>query len=178
MDSCIAKALNRQIVVELDAAYLYLQMAQWLDQNELSGFGNWLRKQAHEEVCHAMLLFNFLKDRDAATPLGNVRQQKYFFASVKDVMDKLLVQGKYIASNIKKMIDLAQNAEDVETSALLAWFAAVQLEEEETVTELLLRVNSCYRDAVGDLRDIDSELAQRQGTIPELLKSQRKHGVA
>jgi ferritin len=125
-----------------------------------------------------MIIFNFLKDRKAAVALGSVRQQKYFFASVKDVMDKLLAQGKHIAANIRKLIDLAQVSDDVEASVLLAWFAAVQLEEEELVTSVLVRVNSCYRDAVGDLQEIDTELAKRQGTIPALLKSQRKHGVA
>jgi ferritin len=110
--------------------------------------------------------------------LGNVNQQKYFFASVKDVMDKLLGQGKHIAGNIRKLIALAQESEDTDSAVLLAWFAAVQLEEEELVTSVLVRVNSCYRDAVGDLQEIDSELAKRQDTIPSLLKSQRKHGVA
>lgn len=178
MDPCIANALNKQIVVELDAAYLYMQMADWLEKNDLSGFGSWMRKQAHEEVGHAMIIFNFLKDRNAAVALGNVRQQKYFFASVKDVMDKLLAQGKCIAGNISKILGLAQMSEDKEAAVLLAWFAAVQLEEEELVTNVLLRVNNSYRDAVGDLQEIDAELAQRQGTIPALLKSQRKHGVA
>jgi ferritin len=178
MDQCIANALNKQILVELDAAYLYMQMADWLEKNSLKGFGTWLRKQAHEEVGHAMILFNFLKDRNAAAPLGNVRQQKYFFSSVKDVMDKLLSQGKRIAGNITKILAMAQASEDKEAAVLLAWFAAVQLEEEELVTNILLRVNNTYRDAVGDLQEIDTELAARQGTIPELLKSQRKHGVA
>ena len=178
METCIAKALNKQIVIELDAAYLYLQMAEWLEQNDLSGFGNWLRKQAHEEVGHAMLLFNFLKDRDAVVALGSVRRQKYFFASVKDVMDKLLAQGKYVASNVRKILELAQSSEDAKASVLLAWLAAVQLEEEELVTNVLVRVNNCYRSAIDTLQEIDSELAKRQDTIPTLLKAQRKHGVA
>ncbi len=178
MDQCIAAALNKQIVVELDAAYLYMQMGDWLEKNGLSGFGDWLRRQAREEVGHAMIIFNFLKERGAAVALGSVRQRKYFFTSVKDVMDKLLAQGKHIAGTISKLIDLAQTCQDVEAAVLLAWFAAVQLEEEELVTNVLMRVNSCYRDAVGELREIDSELAQRQETIPSLLKSQRKHGVA
>lgn len=178
MNSSIANALNAQIVVELDSAYLYIQMAEWLDRNRFGGFGSWLRKQAHEEVGHAMLLFNFLRDRNAAVALGNVRQQTHAFSSVKEVMDRLLAQGKHIAANIRGLIDLAQGSEDGEATVLLAWFAAVQLEEEELVTNVLVRVNGCCRDAAGDLREIDAELAQLQKTIPSLLKSQRKYGVA
>ncbi len=82
MEQCIANALNRQIIVELDAAHLYLHMASWLEGNDLRGFGGWLRRQAHEEVGHAIILFNFLKDRGAETSLGNVRRQHSSFSSV------------------------------------------------------------------------------------------------
>jgi hypothetical protein len=54
----------------------------------------------------------------------------------------------------------------------------VQLEEEELVTNILVRVNDCFADAMGGLREIDTELAELRDTIPSLLKSQRKHGVA
>ena len=178
MDQCIADSLRKQIVVELDAAYLYMQMAEWLDKNGLIGFGGWLRGQANEEVGHAMMLFNFLKDRDAADSLGSVNQKKYFFASVRDVMDKLLAQGQRIAGSIRKLLSMAQTSEDQDASVLLAWFASVQLEEEELVTNVLVRVQSCYNDAVDDLQEIDVELAERQETIPCLLKSQRRHGSA
>ena len=93
-------------------------------------------------------------------------------------MDRLLAQGKHISANIHDLIPLAQKAEDGDAAVLLAWFAAVQMEEEELVTNLLLRVNRCSRDTEGELREIDSELAKRQETIPKLLKSQRRHGVA
>ncbi len=178
MDQCIANSLRKQIAVELDAAYLYIQIAEWLDKHELVGFGAWLRGQANEEVGHAMMLFNFLRDRDAADSLGSIKQRKYFFASIRDVMDKLLAQGKCIAGNIRKLLSLAQTSDDEDASVLLAWFASVQLEEEELVTNILVRVQSSYSDAVDDLQEIDADLATRQETIPGLLKSQRRHGIA
>ncbi len=180
MEQCIASALNKQILAELDAASLYLQMSSWLEGNGLKDFGGRLRRQAHEEAGHAVILFNFLKERDAATATasGSVRRREHSFASVKDVMDRLLAQGKHISANVAELIRLARGERDADAAVLLAWFSAVQLEEEEMVTNLLLRVSRWYRDAVGKLRDIDAELAKRQGTIPALLNSQKRHGVA
>mgnify|MGYP003623629988 CR=1 FL=1 len=171
MDEGIVKALNRQVTVELDSSYLYIQMAEWFDGKELGGFANWLRKQAHEEVGHALVLFNYLLDHDADVALGKVDAKRHFFVSVRDAMAKLLLRGKFIAAGVNRVLDMAAGAEDDETRLLLTWFAAVQLEEEAAVIDMLGRVNACRGEDGPELRQLDAELAGREFAIPELLRN-------
>lgn len=178
MESSIAKALSKQIVVEVESAYMYLQMADWLERNELAGFGNWMRRHAQQEVKHAIILFNFLKDHGITVTLGKMRPRSYLFMSVRDVLGKLLLRGKHIATGITRLLEMAEDAKDEATCVLLAWFAAAQLEEEALVVDILERVNACHGDAVQAMRELDGEMSQRENTIPGLLKTQRRHGVA
>lgn len=178
MESSIAKALSKQIVIEVESAYMYLQMADWMERNELTGFGNWMRRQAQQEVKHAMIIFNFLKERGVTVRLGKMRARSYRFMSVRDIVGKLLLRGKHIAAGISRLLEMAENAAEEDASILLAWFAAVQLEEEAMVADILERVNSCHGDAVQAMRELDQDLSQRENTIPELLRTQRRHGVA
>ena len=173
MEGSIVKALNRQVMVELDSSYLYLQMGVWFEDRGLTGFANWLRKQAHEEVAHALILFNHLLDRDADVSLGRVDVKRHVFVSVRDAMGRLLLRGRYIASGVNRLLDLAAIADEDETRLLLTWFAAVQLEEEAAVIDMLERVNACRGEDGPELRCLDAELSGREFAIPELLRNRR-----
>lgn len=174
MDDGIVKALNRQVTIQLDSSYLYIQMAAWFDTKELGGFANWLRKQAHEEVGHALVLFNYLLDHDAGVALGRVDAKKHFFVSVRDAMGRLLLRGKFIAAGVNRILDMAAGADDDETRFLLTWFASVQLEEEAAVIDMLTRVNACRGEDGPELRRLDAELAGREFAMPELLKNRKE----
>lgn len=173
MDDGIVKALNRLVTVELDSSYLYVQMAEWFAEKTLSGFANWMRKLAHAEVGHALVLFNYLLDNAAAVRLGRVDAKRHSFVSVRDAMGKLLLRGKFIASGVNNLLDLAAGADDDETRLLLTWFAAAQLEEEAAVIGILERVNTCRGEDGPELRRLDGELAGREFAVPELLKNFR-----
>ncbi len=179
MDKSIIKALNQQVMVELDSSYLYIQMAGWFDSRELKGFANWLRKQAHEEVGHALILFNCLLDNDADVSLGRIDPERHTFSSVRDAIAMLLLRGKFIASWVNKLLDLAQEADDDDTRLLLTWLSAVQLEEEAAVLAIIERINianASSRSGCGpELRELDAELASREFTTPELLKHHRSN---
>ena len=44
------KALNDQLQAEFYSAYLYLSMSAYFEDKNLSGFANWMRVQAQEEL--------------------------------------------------------------------------------------------------------------------------------
>ena len=177
MHGDVVTALNRQIVIELDSSYLYLQMAEWFDKRELRGFGACLRQRAHEEVEHALVLFDHLLRNGAKVSLGRVDDRRHRFMSVREVMGKLLLRGKFIASGINLLLDLSQNAEDDETRLLVAWFAAMQLQEEAYVVDLLGRVNACKAEDGGELRELDAELAERAFPESLVVKNRARGGI-
>ncbi|MDR0900096.1 MAG: hypothetical protein LBM26_00390 [Methanobrevibacter sp.] len=45
-------ALNDQLNAEVYSGYLYLAMAAYFEDTDLSGFANWMRVQAQEELAH------------------------------------------------------------------------------------------------------------------------------
>ncbi len=162
MDKEIGDALSRQVIDELDSFYLYLQMAAWFDENHLSGFGAWLRRQAHEEVSHAQTIFNYLAGRGATVSLGQVAARHYTFSTVREVMDQILLRGKFVGSGISRLLDRAEAAGDDETTALLTWLAAVQLQEEAVMIDMLERVKALSSDGGDRLFELDKELALRK----------------
>ena len=56
-------AINDQIQKELYSSYLYLSMAAYFEDRNLSGFSHWMRVQESEEREHAMKLYDFLLER-------------------------------------------------------------------------------------------------------------------
>jgi len=63
----IENAINKQINAELWSAYLYLSMSAYFESINLSGFANWMRVQAQEEVEHAMKGLSYLSSPSAGT---------------------------------------------------------------------------------------------------------------
>lgn len=60
----IFDSLNAQVNKEMASAYLYLAMsAQCSDQN-WPGFASWFMVQYHEEMFHAMKIYNYLLDQN------------------------------------------------------------------------------------------------------------------
>ena len=56
-------AINDQIKKELYSSYLYLSMAAYFEDKNLSGFAHWMRVQEAEEREHAMKLYDFILER-------------------------------------------------------------------------------------------------------------------
>ena len=72
----MGKALNDQINAEAYSAYLYLSMAAYLESLNLSGFGNWMRIQAQEELSHAMKFFDFVYERGGKVSLTAIDEPR------------------------------------------------------------------------------------------------------
>ena len=166
MNTNIGDALNRQVINKLDSFYLYLQIATWFDANRLGGFAKLMRSQAHEQVSHAQTIFNYQNEFGIQISLGQIVAKKYNFASVREVMTRVLEQGKFIASGINRMLDMAESAGEDNIQILLTWLASVQLHEEATMIDVIERVNALVNDGGDSLFDLDKELASRHYDTP------------
>ena len=54
------KALNAQLNAEIYSGYLYLSMAAYFEDEDLSGFANWMRVQANEELEHGIKFYDYI----------------------------------------------------------------------------------------------------------------------
>lgn len=133
-------ALNDQINAELGSAYLYLAMSAHFEATNLQGSAAWMRKQAREEVGHAMKLFDFVHDRDGKVTLQAIAQPQAAFASTLEVWQVALKQEEGVSARIHALYALAQEEKDYSTQAMLQWFITEQVEEEKTARIILDQV--------------------------------------
>ena len=68
----LQEAINEQIKYELYSAYMYLAMSADCSDRNLTGFANWMRMQAQEEVEHAMRFYDFLIERGGRVELHQI----------------------------------------------------------------------------------------------------------
>lgn len=130
-------ALNDQINAELASAYLYLAMAAHFEANNLAGSGRWMRRQAKEEVEHAMKIFDHVLDRDGRVTLAAIPQPPAQFASTLDVWEQTLKHEQGVTARIHKLYALAQAENDYPAQTMLQWFIDEQVEEEKTAKTIL-----------------------------------------
>jgi ferritin len=156
-------ALNEQINKEFYSAYLYLSMAAYFEDKGLKGFANWMRVQFQEEMDHAMKMFDYVISRGERVVLKEIEKPEYDWENALAVFEKTLEHEKWVTENINNLADLADDLKDRATLSFLQWFIDEQVEDEESVKEIVDRLK-----LVGDnphaVFMMDRELAQRTYT--------------
>ncbi|HUP00027.1 MAG TPA: ferritin [Gemmatimonadota bacterium] len=156
----IQPALNDQINNEFYAAYLYLSMAGFFQEKNLSGFAHWMRLQREEEIAHGMKIFDFVYDRDGRVELGALEQPQATFDSPLDVMERALEHEREVTAKINELYELAVAEKDYSTQALLQWFILEQVEEEASALQIVEQLRM-IGDSRAALLMLDRELGSR-----------------
>ena len=142
-------AINEQINRELYSAHLYLSMSAYFETLSLGGFAHWMRAQYHEEVSHAMKLFDFITDRDGRVVLKSIEQPPIEFESPRSVMQMSLDHEREITRMIDNLYELALAEKDYSAHVLLEWFVDEQVEEEKVLTEIVDHLKIIGDDGTG-----------------------------
>ncbi|HPC15977.1 MAG TPA: ferritin [Candidatus Hydrogenedentes bacterium] len=162
------KALNDQITKEFHSAYLYMAMSAYFEGENLPGFAKWMRLQAQEESCHALIFFNYTCERGGKVTLGAVDAPPTTFKSAVDVFEKTLAHEQFITDSINKLMDLAIKESDHATRAMLQWFVTEQVEEEANASQILARLHMMKGGGNGLLM-MDGGLGSRTFAVPSPL---------
>ncbi len=160
LQASIETALNRQINHEMAAAYSYLAMEAWFEQQNLAGFATWMRVQREEELEHARLIFSYVHDRGGKVTLGAVDGPQGEFGSPREVFARASELERGNTKAIHEVYELALKEKDYATQSMLKWFIDEQVEEEKTTTEI-----EALLDMAGDNRSalllLDAKLGSR-----------------
>jgi len=156
-----AKLLNNQINKELESAYLYLSMAAYFESQGYKGFSHWMKKQAQEEVSHAMKIFEYLNTRGISIELGAIDKPKSRWDSCLKAFMDAYGHEQQVTKDIYKVVEAANNEKDYAAVAFLQWYVTEQVEEEASVSEILdqLKMIDGKNKAIYLL---DKELGQRE----------------
>lgn len=154
------KALNDQFTAELQAALVYKQLGLELDRLSLVGMRDWMRAQVDEEFGHAHAFSDHILARGGQVTISTLSIPELNIQSAKDAFQAALEHEKKVSGLIRDLAKTADTEGDLDSRQLIDRFLTEQIEEEDTVNEILDRLELVGDDGAGILR-LDAELGQR-----------------
>jgi ferritin len=156
MKEKLINALNKQINAELYSAYLYLSMSAYFESKKLKGMSHWMKKQADEEVEHAMKLYDYVADK-ARVILTPIKVPPTEWASSLAVFKSAYNHEVAVTGLINNLVKISEAEHDNETKDFLQWYVKEQIEEEDSADRIVRELKKFS----GDLLKIDKKLSQR-----------------
>ncbi len=153
--------LNEQIKHEFFSAHYYLAMAAFCTEKSLDGFANFFIAQAEEERFHAMKFFDFLTEIGETPVITGFDDPKRDFSSLEEVFQLSLEHEKLVTSLINDILEIAQEEKHHPTVSFLQWFVDEQVEEEDTMSQILDKIKMVGENSPGTLF-LDGELGKRK----------------
>ncbi|MFO7558416.1 MAG: ferritin [Desulfobacterales bacterium] len=161
----MVSAINEQINREMYSAYLYMSMSAHSNAIGLKGFANWFMVQYHEEMVHAMKLYEYIQRQGKDIRLKAIAEPPHEFESPMDMFAKTLEHEQFITRSINELMDLAVSEKDHASQIFLSWYVTEQIEEEENDNDIIQQLK-IIKDNPQGLLMLDRELAGRITTVP------------
>ena len=134
------KQLNVQINAEMYSSYLYLSMASDLEGKALSGFSNWMKIQAQEELYHAMKLYDYVHERGGTVTLDAIEAPQTEWKDPLAIFQAAYKHELKVTGMINDLVDLAIKEKDHATNNFLQWYVKEQVEEEASADEIVQKL--------------------------------------
>src|SRR3954462_4959931 len=129
--------LNEQIAHEYAAHQQYVACAVYYDSETLPQLARFFYRQALEERDHAMMMVQYLIDRDEAVVIPGVAAPQGEFGDIVAPVALALAQEKRVSDQINQLAALARSENDYTSEQFMQWFIKEQVEEVATMSDLL-----------------------------------------
>jgi len=148
--------LREQVRHEFNASQQYIAIAVWYDAHDLPRLAAHFYRQAREERHHAMMIVQWMLDRDLKVQIPGVDEVRGDFETIADPIALALAQEKTVTEQIKTLFATARAEDDFLGEQFMLWFLKEQVEEVASMTTLL---NVAQR-AGSDWFDVETYLAR------------------
>lgn len=165
LDKKMLDAINDQMMFEIFSANIYLSMATWFDEKNLTGFANWMKVQYQEEMFHAMKFYGHITERGGRVLIKGLDAPQAEWASPLAAFENAFEHEQLVTSRINDLVALAADLKDFASLNFLQWYVSEQVEEESGVDGIVQQLK-LMQGAPGGLFMLDRELAQRVYTPP------------
>jgi ferritin len=155
----MSEKLNAQINREMYSAYFYLGLSAQAETANLKGAAAWFFAKYGEEMEHALKIYRYLVDQDAAVSFTGIAAPPSDSGGVLHMFEQTLEHEREVTGAINELVDQALSEKDHATNVFLQWFVTEQIEEEATVNDILGRLR-LFGDQGQGLFMIDNELAE------------------
>ncbi len=160
--------LNEQITKEFFSAYLYIDFANYYEEQGLKGFANWFMVQAQEERDHALLFIKYMQNNEIKITLEAIGKPDVVMKAHMDALNASLTHEQFITASIHTIYEAAYEVKDFRTMQFLDWFVREQAEEEMNSTDNIKKMELFGTDSKG-LYMLDQEMGTRMYTPPSLV---------
>ncbi len=162
MQAAIIAALNEQIRLEFNAAFLYLSFSAELREFGLPGMAHWMREQYREECGHALRLISYLGTRGGKVSMPHISPPSYAWETPLDIFEMALKHEKLVSASVDALLALCQERRDYATQGLMFDYVREQVEEERSVLDIVEELRFCRGSGAGEgLLRLDARLAAR-----------------
>jgi len=129
--------LQEQIYHEFTNAQQYIAMAVYFDSAELRQLAKHFYAQALEERNHAMMLVQYLLDRDVRVEIPGVDGVRNQFDTPRDALASALEQERAVTEQVSRLAAVARDEGDYLGEQFMQWFLKEQVEEMALMTSLV-----------------------------------------
>ena len=157
-DSRFLQLLREQVGHEFDAHQQYIAIAVWFDGQDLPQLARHYYRQAIEERNHAMMIVQYMLDRDLPIAIPGTSAVRNDFDDVVTPIRLALDQEKQVTSQIEAIFAAARAEGDALGEQFLLWFLKEQVEEVASATTLL----TVAERAGSNLFDLENYVAREQ----------------
>ncbi len=160
MTNDLIQQFNVQIKNEFYSANLYLSFSIQLDKLGLKGCSHWMLQQYHEELSHGLDFINYMKRRGASAEILGIEQPIVNANEPYEFFEAALAHEKLVSASINKLMTLARQEDDYATQDFLFGFVREQVEEEDTLNEIIGEMKLA-KDSPAALLRLNEELLAR-----------------
>lgn len=136
-DSTFMSLLQKQVRNEFSASQQYIAVAVWFDARDLPRLAAHFYRQSVEERNHAMMLVQYLLDRDVHPVIGGLDDPQTEFDSVTSPIALALSQEREVTGQIEALFRAARAEDDALGEQFMLWFLKEQVEEVSSMSTLL-----------------------------------------
>ncbi|TWD84288.1 ferritin [Kribbella amoyensis] len=135
--STYVKLLQEQIRNEFTASQQYTAVAVWYDDQDLPQLAGHFYKQALEERNHAMMMVQYLLDKDIQAQIPGVEDVVNDFDTALAPLELALQQEITVTKQIETLARTARDEGDYVGEQFMQWFLKEQVEEVSAMTTLV-----------------------------------------
>lgn len=161
----MAAAINAQMAREMYSGYLYMAMSAHSNLQGLKGFANWLMVQYHEEMFHAMKMYEYLQRQGCAIKIGAIDAPPSAWTTPLAMFEAVLEHERKVTAWINELMEIAVGEKDHASQIFLQWYVTEQIEEEENDNDIIAQLKLIKGNPQG-LMMLDKDLAARVTTVP------------
>ncbi len=129
--------LGAQVKNEFAASQQYAAVAVWFDSQDLPQLARYFYRQSLEERNHAMMMVQYMLDRDLPVTIPGIGPVRNDFSGPTDPIALALAQENQVTADIEALFAAARAQGDPLGEQFMLWFLKEQVEEVASMTTLL-----------------------------------------